>query len=62
MAQTAATTLMRDVTDEEVAFYQENGWVVLRELIPSEARSAELDAVKSAMEQADRRRPTGRSR
>jgi hypothetical protein len=53
MAQAATTTLMRDVTPDEVALYQENGWVKLEQLIPTEVAQQMLDAVKSAMEEAN---------
>ena len=46
MADTATTTLMRDVTDEEVAFYQENGWAKLEQLIPEAV--ADADARRGA--------------
>ncbi len=53
MADTATTTLMRDVTDEEVAFYQENGWAKLEQLIPEAVATQMLDAVREAMEQSE---------
>jgi ectoine hydroxylase-related dioxygenase (phytanoyl-CoA dioxygenase family) len=53
MADTATTPLMRDVTPEEVAFYQDNGWVKLEQLIPTQVAQEMLDAVQSAMEDAD---------
>jgi ectoine hydroxylase-related dioxygenase (phytanoyl-CoA dioxygenase family) len=53
MADTATTTLMRDVTDEEVAFYQENGWAKLEKLVPAAVAKQMLDAVREAMEQSE---------
>jgi ectoine hydroxylase-related dioxygenase (phytanoyl-CoA dioxygenase family) len=43
---------MREVTDDEVAFYQENGWVLLRELISPELAAEALETVKTTMEEA----------
>jgi hypothetical protein len=40
---------MRDVTDEEVGFYQKNGWVLLRELISSDLAAEALSKVKDKM-------------
>jgi len=59
MTQTAdATVVVRDVTDAEVAFYRENGWVKLAGLIPSHVADQMLSIVKDqileAPEGADR--------
>jgi hypothetical protein len=45
-------TLARDVTDDEVRFYQENGWVKLESLISEELAAEILEKVKF-METAD---------
>jgi len=50
--ETAVPVQMREVTDEEVAFYQENGWVLLRELIPPSLAAEALAKVKTAIESA----------
>jgi ectoine hydroxylase-related dioxygenase (phytanoyl-CoA dioxygenase family) len=54
MAQETATHVaMRDVTDEEVATYQKNGWVLLRELIPPALAAEALERVKAQMTEAE---------
>jgi hypothetical protein len=53
MTDTATTTLMRDVTDDEVAFYQENGWAKLEGLITPELATQMVDAVREQMEDGD---------
>src|SRR5690348_3960414 len=44
---------MREVTDDEIAFYKDNGWVVLRGLIPRELCTEMLDSVKDLMLQEE---------
>jgi ectoine hydroxylase-related dioxygenase (phytanoyl-CoA dioxygenase family) len=53
MTDTATTTLMRDVTDDEVAFYQENGWAKLEGLITPELATQMVDAVREQMEKGE---------
>jgi ectoine hydroxylase-related dioxygenase (phytanoyl-CoA dioxygenase family) len=54
MAQeTAVHVAMRDVTDEEVATYQKNGWVLLRELISPALAAEALDKVKTQITEAE---------
>ena len=50
--QTKVPVAMREVTDDEVAFYQENGWVLLRELISPELAAEALNTVKTTIENA----------
>jgi hypothetical protein len=49
MSATATVPAVREITDEEVRFYQENGWVKLDQLISSEAAVTLLDRVKALM-------------
>jgi ectoine hydroxylase-related dioxygenase (phytanoyl-CoA dioxygenase family) len=51
--QTDVHVSMRDVTDEEVAAYRENGWVLLRELIPPALAAEALERVKTQMTEAE---------
>ena len=56
MAQAQQTDVhisMRDVTDEEVAAYRENGWACCRELIPPALAAEALERVKTQMTEAD---------
>jgi hypothetical protein len=41
---------MRDITHEELAFYDEHGWVMLRELIPRELAAELLEAAQELRE------------
>ena len=50
--ETALPVEMRDVTDEEVAFYQQNGWVLLRGLISRDLAADALSRVKQEIEEA----------
>jgi len=47
--ETAVPVKMREVTDEEVAFYRDNGWVLLRELISPELAADALSKVQDAI-------------
>lgn len=49
---TAVPVEMREVTDDEVAFYRENGWVLLRELISPELAAEALAKVQAAIVEA----------
>src|ERR1700683_4205762 len=49
----AVPVAMRDVTDEEVATYQENGWVLLRELISPALAAEALERVKTQITDAE---------
>jgi hypothetical protein len=53
MADTATTVSMREVTDEEVAFFLENGWVKLDQLVAPELATDMLEAVRQQMEIAE---------
>jgi ectoine hydroxylase-related dioxygenase (phytanoyl-CoA dioxygenase family) len=50
---TAQAIDMRPVTDDEVAFYQENGWVKLERLISPETAKEMLDQVKTEIAEAE---------
>jgi ectoine hydroxylase-related dioxygenase (phytanoyl-CoA dioxygenase family) len=50
--QTEVPVRMREVNEDEVAFYQERGWVLLRELIPPELAAEALSKVQEAIESA----------
>jgi ectoine hydroxylase-related dioxygenase (phytanoyl-CoA dioxygenase family) len=49
----ATAVLMRDVTDGETRFYEDNGWVFLKELIPPQLAVAMLEAVRSEIAGAE---------
>src|SRR6476469_5752017 len=56
MAQQLATAIeMREVTDEEVAFYHENGWVKLEGLIPRGLAEEMLAKVETLFLEAESR-------
>ena len=40
---------VRDVTPEEIAFYQEHGWVMLRELVSRETAAGLLEGAKEIL-------------
>jgi ectoine hydroxylase-related dioxygenase (phytanoyl-CoA dioxygenase family) len=51
--------LMRDVSDEEVAFYQANGWVKLDGLVSAELAAEMRDAVERTVLDADSEQAEG---
>jgi hypothetical protein len=51
--ETRTAPMMRDVTDAEIAFYQENGWVSAPGLIPAELASGMRESVASTVLEAD---------
>ena len=44
---------VRDVTPEEIAFYQEHGWVMLRELVSRETAAELLEGAKAILPAAE---------
>jgi hypothetical protein len=64
MAESAQTELeikVRDITDEEVAFYEEHGWVKLDGLIPRDLAAKLLGAARQLMERAEGEAPGERN-
>src|SRR3954447_4057756 len=53
MATTDRKLEIRDVTDEEVAHYRQNGWVLLRELVPAALAAERGETVRAAIEQGN---------
>jgi hypothetical protein len=52
-SESRTATLMREVSDEEVAFYQANGWVKLDSLIPAQVADEMREVVKRTVLDAD---------
>ncbi|HVW43997.1 MAG TPA: phytanoyl-CoA dioxygenase family protein [Amycolatopsis sp.] len=48
-----ASAPVRAITDEEAAFYHENGWVKLEQFVPAGVAAEMLEQVKSHIEQAE---------